>query len=1371
MPSAPRQGLAHLFLLAFLLLAGCTGKLSEADRRACLDLTYAYDTGIPSCDSQESCFSGAAKSLSPDFQQHFNPVIRQRLDEYLNHLALAWLHLNAAEDRLKEINSLCSAANNLSGLREKANDFTNRLSLAAKENDSLGETSAELLEAERAYLLSQDVNLVPDTKLFDDYRALSLNANGFRDKGFQRPPDSYAGLYYAAADRFTELLRKTGYGSEQIKEANALDFAQKYARKIVQFIPVSKVFLPVVGDTFASFAERVTSSLASRDAAALLQEAKPYAFLQALSGFVSPRSSAAKAFTSLFTAASKDTETLAAENQKVYVDALAKLEALNKQLDSLHPVDFTGFDSGTLGALFLALGQPKRLVADDLALGGLDQSLASLQARSKLLAQQLSFALASGKTLGKQTLELRAATRDLDELLARSRSLNEDSLSELAGLCKAKAGLIADQLQSFRQEAKEFVPVLNEEQLLRQGLAAFDNAPAQGRKLAACKRMLDLHQVFERVLQDPQGLELDQQTQANDCLAFTQKALTARKDDLRPLYPAFARLRLLHESNAAPADLAAACQGLRQQISDTLSTLPDVKAARENQAKLAENAAALEGLDSLDPTPESRAKLESYKKALADAQALFAGDGLDSEQALDQLPSVSKSLDTLSGDARREFLQRLQVFLVDHATVALTKPNPFHANTAQESALDLEFFNPFEEVDEPVILRVPLEEDFPSLTPKRLDAAFTKSEPKDHALLLYLKSIPSGRFSAAFTVPEEPVTAQPAHEIQSISLDAAEVETTLVVRAKEPVENLVVSTPLLTPQPPANVRAQSDGFPVPFNLTDSGLELALATASNGQVIRLQYRLPDPLHYALEQTGFQAAALNSTRLEYTLSLENRLPLEVKPPRLALPLPLHENAFQAPQLLDETGRELQYLGFTGQNFAFVPPKLLPGRPTLVQLRLTVNDFQSFWKGVLSGLSGRAQTLAQSPSPTLRAEAGTLLRALQDLAATPDLSARARLPEATALSNQLAALERQDQQFRQDTQDLAGLRQKIEAQLATQQNIVQALADTLFFAPETKQLADARERFNSGLASLESGDLPAALARLREAQSILTHANPFTSLLGAADQFWSDAKEKFKALDSADAQAKLAPALGGLERAHQQFKALVAADDSDSLLQSFASLRQQDQAFLDQAGQALADQAQQLAALRDQVAALTQTVAEKTSLLAGLVKERPAQELAEYGLASIPQKLESLQADLGKLQPKADAGQLPMADAQRKQKALAELVTALDDSLVKVSSTAVARYNSAAALYNAAQKNPDVEDLLSKAKQALQDQAYFEALQSTSAATSLLSFKPPAKPFTVPLPVYPLVLVLALLLFFRLRQQKRADVLPPEQAVERA
>ena len=91
--------------------------------------------------------------------------------------------------------------------------------------------------------------------------------------------------------------------------------------------------------------------------------------------------------------------------------------------------------------------------------------------------------------------------------------------------------------------------------------------------------------------------------------------------------------------------------------------------------------------------------------------------------------------------------------------------------------------------------------------------------------------------------------------------------------------------------------------------------------------------------------------------------------------------------------------------------------------------------------------------------------------------------------------------------------------------------------------------------------------------------------------------------------------------------------------------------------------------------------------------------------------------------------------------------------------------------ATLYNAAETNPEVEGLLTRAKQEIRDKSFLASLASTNAATALLSFRKPTTAFTVPLPVYPLMLVVATILFFRLRQQKREKQVPEEKTVERA
>src|SRR3989338_5132882 len=270
--------------------------------------------------------------------------------------------------------------------------------------------------------------------------------------------------------------------------------------------------------------------------------------------------------------------------------------------------------------------------------------------------------------------------------------------------------------------------------------------------------------------------------------------------------------------------------------------------------------------------------------------------------------------------------------------------------------------NPFPEIREPLQVSLPFEV-AKKISGQTLDPAIARVEFREDALVFHLAYVPANSFSAAFTLSEEPITTETRHSLESVSLDSAEAKTLIHVHAAEPVQNLFVSASLLSAGQPQHLFLHAHGVALPFTLTGNQVEFSLPHAFDGQEIQADYSLPQPLAYSFSLSTQKALDLNTTQLEYTLSLENQLPLEWPARRLLLPLPLQENAIEGLQLFDETGRELQFLGFVGQNIAFTPPKLLPHQPTQLLARLTLKDFKSYWEGVISTLLGRASVLSQS------------------------------------------------------------------------------------------------------------------------------------------------------------------------------------------------------------------------------------------------------------------------------------------------------------------------------------------------------------------------------------------------------------------------
>ena len=1378
---------ALALLAALLFLAGCTGKVSQADRMACLNLTYYYDTGIPECKSQEDCLSKAVKAFDLDFDK-FQPLIRQGLTEYVNRLAKAWLHLNTARQKLREINVLCTASENFSGLRQQANDFSNALLLAAGETDALAALAPDLIEAERAYLLSQDVNQLPDTPLFDDFRELSKNANEFRKSDPEKAPDSYAGLQYTAATRFSSL---TASQDIQVKELSSLDFVGKYVKSFARFIPVSKEFVPVISDALSSWVERLSSTLSVKDGMALLQQSKPYDFFEAFSAFVGPNASASQAFLALFSSASRHKKALEAEDQRLFDESQAHLQAVDKTLSTLDAGSLAGFDAGVASSLFLAFGSPQALSPESLSLGSPSQSIPAIQAQATLLSKKLVNALAGGKTLGQRTIGLRETTEAAALLLQRTTFFVNDSLAGLSDLCQAKAGLIRQQVKSLQQETKGLPSSAPQEQQLLSTLASFEQAQGTGRKLLKCQALLEAHKAFEQFFQDPAGLPLEQRAQTLDCIAFAEQALDAHANDLKPLFPSFARVKLLFESNAPEEQVNAACQSLRQQIKESLAALPAVHSIEEDRARLEASVSALEGLGLYSPSHAS-GKLAEYRRALEENKPYFSGDSLDLEKALDRLSALQKNLGQGASDARQEFLRLLARFLADTAAWSEEKPSTYYADQPLESRLVVEFSNPFPEIREPLQVSRPFEA-AQKVSSQTLDPAIARVEFKGEALVFHLAYVPANSFSAAFTLSEEPITTETRHSLESVSLDSAEAKTLIHVHAAEPVQNLFVSASLLSAGQPQHLFLHAHGVALPFTLTGNQVEFSLPHAFDGQEIQADYSLPQPLAYSFSLSTQKALDLNTTQLEYTLSLENQLPLEWPARRLLLPLPLQENAIEGLQLFDETGRELQFLGFVGQNIAFTPPKLLPHQPTQLLARLTLKDFKSYWEGVISTLLGRASVLSQSTYAPIREKAGALLPRLQALATGSPLSSLQRFPEIIPLFRELTELEAQEKTYLAAFEAFKAEQSDAQALFAAHENLVPMLAGTPLLAAQQARLGEARQKLLQASQAFDAGQAESALSILREARKLLSPASGktdslVTTLRAALSQWFADAKEKFRQAKSLGLESKLVISFNELQSHWEGLEPQLTFAPAASLQQALVAFKQKTTAFSSQAASLFDEEADQERARLAALQQLREAAAEKTRALSAQLASHSPDELAEAGLAALPRRLDSFQETLKKLEPEnppaADealqaTGPLAFlleskarrSSLEREEKSLQKLGTDLDETLAQISGKAVAQYNSAATLYNDAETNPEVEGLLTRAKQEIRDKSFLASLASTNAATALLSFRKPTTAFTVPLPVYPLMLVVATILFFRLRQQKREKQVPEEKTVERA
>ena len=197
----------------FVLVASGCANPTEPDRLACLELAKYSFAGIPDCDSQEKCFAEAKGAAGIDLAM-LSPSAAAEVFNAENHLARAWLSLNLAKKNLAAIRENCSNGD-FSKIPKEANELNSNLLDISRSIDSFNKSAALAITIENGRLLQEDIELIREEPLYDDFIALNQNILDFsqnNDAG-----KTYASRFlheYSKFKKIADALEISGHASE-----------------------------------------------------------------------------------------------------------------------------------------------------------------------------------------------------------------------------------------------------------------------------------------------------------------------------------------------------------------------------------------------------------------------------------------------------------------------------------------------------------------------------------------------------------------------------------------------------------------------------------------------------------------------------------------------------------------------------------------------------------------------------------------------------------------------------------------------------------------------------------------------------------------------------------------------------------------------------------------------------------------------------------------------------------------------------------------------------------------------------------------------------------------------------------------------------
>lgn len=1389
----PRSGLPGFlpllsFLMLFLvLLAGCSQEETTKARLLCLDLTSYSQASIPECQTQENCFSGVEKAFALG-GEHLSPRVNQKLHEYKNHVARSWLYYSRAMKGIREMQEICRSSSDFSATTGKVNELNHNLALAFSEADAANKDSFSIILLERAALENEGVNLIREEKLFSDYAALNNNLNELSLATMQKNSDTYVSLYFERMGEFSQVLGQLNAGPLPLNEFSAMDFVDYLDEPLLAQLPDTVFFMPLLTNAASSIISYFNQALTLQESVAALKKFPSFEVLNTFNGIMGTDNSVAEKFFGLLNSDSSHRAELLQKNAQMESEIQGMIARIDSQISSLDSSNYASFDQNFLNSLYSLLEQQTSIATQAYSLADISTIKEDSTAQCLAIKRSFQSVLDSG-FLGKISLgEKTAALKQLrSEALLLSENLDYISaevVSGLAVLCDERISLIAEKVDSAQFSGGSPTQTSDLRARLKYRISQYKSAAGSTEKLLLCKPAVEQYVLFEKALLNFKEYEIETGSEIEKCLGYLDAVFSSAETALGDYLPVFEKLKLLEEPYENPGQVLNSCLTLRDNAMRIISQDTGVRKITANHAQ---SKSLLDAITKLADYPNVIAQgtiLLAEEQFSAEGQ-YFSGTSLDAAKALPVLDELEVSSGKMLADFGGILLGAMKTLLERTAAFESFTDSVPELGREYAAKLKLTLQNDFVALGRRIELEIKPPQ--PNLALSRSSQNVESAIVKDGLLLITLVSVPLGPTVLFFDSNAVLATSEESEKVLWVDSGRAMVERTITLSTSGTLPKLKLATGI--PQQELllweSVHIFSGNSEITFHAEQGSLVFFLDNAENNQKIRLYYTLSNPIAHSFTLLSQEPLDSNTMRYHYSLSITNNLAgVGLNDTKLMLQFPLPENEPEHMEFFASDGKPVQFQALGGGRVAFVAPTIPPKQTMEFYLTLTVKNYESYWLSVAEGYRERLMLLSASASEKTKNLAAGLLGELDSLPAAQTTGSAASINALLALGSRVEELGSAEENLSLSLSNYAVLENEIAGELQR----LQSEAETMglygfdsFAAPVLGAIADANSHIAKSAGFRLGNDINSAISELFMARAVLSGIPPSglqQKILEEKDLLMRSAEELFMLSSRYGIQESAA---------RQEIASLENSVSESAMANDFTASRKN----LDALGLRITDFNRAISSSLEKRAG---EISEKISLFCRLADAEIPALLAELGkltatdnaagLASYPlpvtaerlgkialqlRSLNSLalrkefDAFLSEVQGGNFLSALGKAEPFEPEldEALAQATLLRDElsgNLNRIKEDAVALFNSAVQKFRGAEPNAEATELLEEARRELEGKNYISSIALSNRATSLVSL-PPETGSGIPLAVYPLVAIIAAVLFFSYR--KRADM----------
>ena len=634
--------LLPLLLLFSLVFAGCLANPTTEDRLSCLELTSYAFTSIPQCKTQDECFSRAQAALGFD-ESSLNSITREELLGAKNHLARSWLFLNNARANLKNIHALCYSESYL-GIPMEVNELNSNLTTVGKEIDFFNKSAARAINTELTSMELDDINVIAQEPLFDDYSVLNQNVVGF--SAHNSSGKTYASRFIREAEKFNTIAQTLSLqGTLQQTSLFGIVSENKSAAKELLAESSKKRDFPlqIIAPVFYGISDFLRDFFALGGSLQSLKALPSFDVLSSINSLVGSDNSAASEFFSVFKSDAEHRNLLNLKNSGKMQRASSELpllesglEMISASLKSIYTQDYLDAGLASSGFEEFPVSEPDPR-----------NFYSAYSARINFVKSRLR-SLEQAEFLG--TITLGAKTTELIEILEEnSRIANEmdyfTRLSSGALSACAESLLLAESKISSKEFESGDAAVLSLKAKLASEISDFK---AQNRLSGCIAALADFRRLEEYIKSENPSAKAAELIAA--CIIdaqqlgpFAQSAeLSAQLNALNKIVPPYANPELVLSS----------CTSLKQRLLTSAQSSAESASATQKFSTLSNYVSILAQFAAKFPSLPSEPAAKKLQNSFTEISSNFTDSGIKSE-SIAQASELGAKLESLNADAEQ----------------------------------------------------------------------------------------------------------------------------------------------------------------------------------------------------------------------------------------------------------------------------------------------------------------------------------------------------------------------------------------------------------------------------------------------------------------------------------------------------------------------------------------------------------------------------------------------------------------------------------------------------------------------------------------------------------------------------------------------